>query len=178
MKEESIRDFFAQVGKFHHLVVTAGETPMGGFVTTSVEAAKAVFDSKFWGQYMSAKIAAPSIAEGGSITFFSGSFSRRPASGAAALAATNAAVEGLTRALAVELSPLRVNCIAPGLVVTPMYDGMDKTSRDEMFAQVGASLPAKRVGQPEDIAETALYLMKSRFTTGTVVQIDGGALLA
>ena len=88
----------------------------------AVADARSSFDSKFWGPYLATKYA--QINANGSIVLFSGILSRRPTYGLAGLAAINAAVEALGRALALELAPVRVNVISPGLVDTPAYSGM------------------------------------------------------
>jgi hypothetical protein len=94
--------------------------------------ARASMDSKFWGQYMAARYA--QIRPKGSITLFSGILSRRPSAGLASLAAINAAVEALGRALAVELAPVRVNVVSPGTTDTPAYSEMPADARMGMFA--------------------------------------------
>jgi NAD(P)-dependent dehydrogenase (short-subunit alcohol dehydrogenase family) len=117
------------------------------------------------------------IRSKGSITFFSGILSRRPSPGLAGLAAINAAVEAFGRALALELAPIRVNVVSPGLTDTPAYATMPDDARKGMFASVAKRLPAGRVGKPEDIASLTLELMRNSFLTGLVVDVDGGAML-
>ena len=114
----------------------------------------------------------------GSIACFSGILSRRPLSGLASLAAINAAVEALGRALAVELAPVRVNVVSPGLTDTPAYAEMPDDARNGMFAAAAKHSLVGRVGRPEDIASLALELMCNSFMSGVVVDVDGGALLA
>ena len=89
--------------------------------------------------------------------------------------AINAAIEGLTRALALELSPLRVNAISPGTVATPVWDVVPEQARLTEFEETAKKLPAKRIGQPEDIAQAAVYLIQCGYATGSVVYVDGGA---
>ena len=104
--------------------------------------------------------------------------SRRPSAGLASLAAINAAVEALGRALAVELAPVRVNVVSPGTTDTPAYAEMPDDARMGMFAAAAKRSLVGRVGRPEDIASLALELMCNSFMTGVVVDIDGGGLLA
>jgi NAD(P)-dependent dehydrogenase (short-subunit alcohol dehydrogenase family) len=175
--EEKVIDFFKKVGKFDHLVVTAGEGAMGLFSELPVANAREAFDSKFWGQYVTVRAAIPYLDQSGSITLTSGVYGKRPPKGASTLAAINSAIEGLVRGLAVELSPIRVNVVSPGIVDTPVYAGMPEDERQKMFSEVAQLLPVGRIAQPEDIAESYVYLAKNGFTTGTVVLIDGGAHL-
>ncbi|MEO1133662.1 MAG: SDR family oxidoreductase, partial [Cyanobacteria bacterium J06639_1] len=117
--------------------------------------------------------------QGASVTLFSGIFSRRPAPGTSGLAAVNAAIEGLTRALALELGGhVRVNAISPGLTQTEAYAGMPEADRQAMFAGAAAALPARKVGDPGEVAAGAIFLMTNAFVTGHVLDIDGGAAIA
>ena len=175
--EDSVKAFFDKIGEFDHLTTPGSEAIIGKFLELDISEAKKAFDSKFWGQYRAAKYGAPKIREGGSITFFAGIWSQRPIFGSAPVAAINSAIEGLGRALAVELAPIRVNTVSPGIVDTPMYSGMDPGKRKAMFQGIAASIPGKRVGRPEDIAQTVLYLMANGYTTGSTLYVDGGATL-
>jgi NAD(P)-dependent dehydrogenase (short-subunit alcohol dehydrogenase family) len=175
--ENAVRDFFGRLGEFDHLTTPGSEVSSGPFLSLSTETARSGFDSKFWGQYSAAKYGAPKIREGGSIVLFSGIYAHRPPIGVAPISAVNGAVEALCRALAVELSPIRVNVVTPGLIDTPAYDRMPQEMKAEVFRQAEEMLPAKRVGQPEDIAQAVLFLMTDPFATGTNLVVDGGLLL-
>ncbi|MCK9909647.1 SDR family oxidoreductase, partial [Microbacteriaceae bacterium K1510] len=173
--EETAANFFSKVGTFDHLVITAGEGAMGLFSDLPVANAKEAFDSKFWGQYVTVRAALPCLEKTGSITLTSGVYGVRPPKGASTLAAINSAIEGLVRGLAVDVAPIRVNVVSPGIVDTPIYAGMPEEQRQAMFTGIGQQLPVGRVAKPEDIAQSYVYLAKNGFTTGSVVLIDGGA---
>ncbi|MBS4215078.1 MULTISPECIES: SDR family oxidoreductase [Neobacillus] len=175
--EEKVAEFFSKVGKFDHLVVTAGEGAMGHFSELPVASAKEAFDSKFWGQYITVRSALPYLNNESSITLTSGVYGVRPPQGATTLAAINSAIEGLVRGLSVDLAPIRVNVVSPGIVDTPIYAGMPDDQRKALFNGIAQQLPVGRIAKPEDIAETYVYLAKNGFTTGTAVLIDGGAHL-
>lgn len=177
MDEASVKAFFDKVGEFDHLTTPGNEAAMGPFLELDTAKARAAFDSKFWGQYHAARYGAPKIRAGGSITFFSGIWSQRPVPGSSAITAINSAVEGLGRALAMELAPIRVNTVSPGIVDTPIYSRMAPDAKETMFKNVAASLPVRRVGRPEEIAQTVLCLMSNGFATGNTLYIDGGATL-
>lgn len=177
MDEKSVKALFDKIGKFDHLVTPGSEAAMGPFLALDIKAARAAFDSKFWGQYHAARFGAPGIRSGGSITFFAGIWSQRPVPGSSVIAAINSAIEGLGRALAVELAPIRVNTVSPGIVDTPIYSGMARDKKEAFFNEVAASIPAKRIGRPEDIAQTVLYLMSNGYTTGSTLYADGGTTL-
>ncbi|MBG9546787.1 SDR family oxidoreductase [Cytobacillus firmus] len=175
--EEKVAEFFSKVGKFDHLVVTAGEGAMGHFSELPVASAKEAFDSKFWGQYITVRSALPYLNNESSITLTSGVYGIRPPQGATTLAAINSAIEGLARGLSVDLAPIRVNVVSPGIVDTPIYAGMPDNQRQTLFNDIAQQLPVGRIAKPEDIAETYVYLAKNGFTTGTAVLSDGGAHL-
>jgi NAD(P)-dependent dehydrogenase (short-subunit alcohol dehydrogenase family) len=173
-RESDVRAFFEGLGSLDHLVTSVGGGAMGRFVDLDPATARGAFDGKFWGQYHAARAAAPRIRAGGSITLFSGIASRKAMPGMAAIAAINGAIEALCRTLAIELAPVRVNVVSPGLVATPAYDRMPAAQRQGMFDAVAAGLPVKRVGAAEDVAQTVRYLLANGYTTGTVVDVDGG----
>ncbi|MEO0828493.1 MAG: SDR family oxidoreductase [Cyanobacteria bacterium J06639_16] len=171
----SLQDFFQREGQVDHLIMAGGTVKTGGFKEMPVADAIASMNSKFFGAYRA--VQAATVSPAGSITLFSGVLSRRPTPGTAAIAAVNAAVEGLGRALAIELAPVRVNVISPGLVKTPSYSGMPDEQRENLYQSTAASLPVGYVGEPEDVAVVALMLMTTPYITGTIVDVDGGSLL-
>jgi NAD(P)-dependent dehydrogenase (short-subunit alcohol dehydrogenase family) len=175
--EEMVRAFFGRLDPFDHLATPGNEGARGPFLEMETTKARAGFDSKFWGQYMAAKYAVPKLRPGGSIVFVSGTNSQRPGKASVAMAAINSAVEGLTRGLAVELAPLRVNCVSPGMVDTPLWAGPSKEQREATFRARAAEVLAGRVGRPHDIAQAALYLMQDGYVTGTTLFVDGGVSL-
>ncbi len=173
--EESVKQFFDRVGEFDHLATPGNEAALGHFLKMAIPKARGAFDSKFWGQYYAARYGAPKIRSGGSITFFAGVWSQRPVPGSSVVTAINSAIEGLGRALALELAPIRVNTVSPGIVDTPIYAGMAPEKREAMFQEAAASIPVKRIARPEEIAHTVLYLMSNTYTTGSTIYVDGGA---
>lgn len=178
LREEEVAHFFSSFTPFDHLVISAADFIMGPFLTLETSEARRFFDSKFWGQYLVAKYGAPKLKKGGSITFFSGVASQKPIAGLSVASAINGAVESLTRALAVELSPIRVNAIAPGTIITPVWDSMPKAEREAYFEKEGKSLPTGRVGKPEDIAKVVHFLIECGYITGEVIYCDGGKKLS
>jgi NAD(P)-dependent dehydrogenase (short-subunit alcohol dehydrogenase family) len=177
-KEENIKDFFSSTGRFDHLVYCAGENlALSPIAQTDIGQARDFFTIRFWGAFAAVKYAAPLINEGGSIGLTSGIASIRPGAGWSVASAICGAMESFVRAMAVELSPIRVNCVVPGVISTPLWDSMGPQKRDEIFNQVTKNSLVKRVGLPDDVAEGFLYLMKQRNGTGQSLLIDGGAVL-
>ena len=172
--EEELKKFFREIGKFDHLQISASEVKTGPFLEIPTETAQASFESKFWGPYMAVKHAIPYLNEEGSVTLFSGAMGQRPVHGTVISASISCAVEGLSRALSVELAPIRVNCISPGLTQTELYNKWDEEKTNHFFADRCKKLIIKRPAKPEEIAESAIHLMKNSYTTGSVLYIDGG----
>jgi NAD(P)-dependent dehydrogenase (short-subunit alcohol dehydrogenase family) len=174
--EVEVDDFFASAGKFDHVVVTAAQTPGGPIRQLALADAYAAMNSKFWGAYRVARAA--KIVEGGSLTLISGFLSVRPSKTSVLQGAINAALEALSRGLALELSPVRVNTVSPGLIATPLWSKLADDARQAMFDGAAARLPARRIGQPEDIANAIVYLATTPYATGSTVLVDGGGAIA
>ncbi|CAB1076733.1 hypothetical protein D1AOALGA4SA_4528 [Olavius algarvensis Delta 1 endosymbiont] len=175
--ETSVKRLFDFAGPLDHLVIPGSAVKTGALKDLPLSDARSSMDSKFFGPYLAVKEAR--VNPQGSIILFSGILSRRPDKGSPILAAINAAVETLGKALAVELAPVRVNVISPGMTRdTGAYLGMPDEARADMFSAVAQSLPVKRVGLPVDIASIAVELMSNNFITGAVIDVDGGGLLS
>jgi NAD(P)-dependent dehydrogenase (short-subunit alcohol dehydrogenase family) len=174
--EDEVRRLFASAGPLDHLVCTAADI-RGAYELLpdlQLEPLERAWRSKVLAPLLLAKHAAPALREGGSITFTSGIAAYRPRPKGVAVAAINAALEGLVRALAVELAPLRVNAVSPGWVRTPIWQDVAGAQTDRLLAEQAARLPAGRVGTAEDIAHAMLFLMGNGYTTGTVLHVEGG----
>ena len=176
LDEAAVNAFFAAQAPFDHVVVSAASTKTGSVAALDLADAKAAMNSKFFGAYTVAKAAR--IKDGGTLTFISGFLSERPSAGAVLQGAINAALEALARGLALERAPVRVNAVSPGLIETPLWAGVPADKRAAMFADAAAKLPARRVGQPEDIANAVLFLAATPFATGSTVRVDGGGAIA
>ncbi len=173
--DDSVAALFRQCGPVDHVVVTAAQLRTGPFKSVSMDDVRATMDGKFWGAWRCARAA--DIRAGGSLTLVSGFLSVRPRPNSAIVGAANGALESLTRALALELAPVRVNCVSPGIIDTPIRAAMPEAARRDMLAKTAAALPVGRVGLGEDIARQILAFMTIGFATGSIVYLDGGALV-
>jgi NAD(P)-dependent dehydrogenase (short-subunit alcohol dehydrogenase family) len=135
------------------------------------------FRTRFVGALSAVRVFAPRITSGGSITLTSGTAAQQPGFGALPVSICGA-MNALTTALAVELAPIRVNAVAPGVVRTPLWDAMSETDRQAMYDQAAQQLPLERIGEVTDIARAYLYCMEQAYGTGIVLTVDGGTLLA
>jgi NAD(P)-dependent dehydrogenase (short-subunit alcohol dehydrogenase family) len=173
--DDSIVNLFRNTGAVDHVVVTAAQLKSGPFKTVAMDDVRGTMEGKFWGAWRVARAA--EIRAGGSLTLVSGFLSIRPRPSAAIVSAANGALESLTRALALELAPVRVNCVSPGIIDTPIRAAMAEAARRDMLAKAAASLPVGRVGVAEDVAQQILALMNNGFATGSIIYLDGGALV-
>jgi NAD(P)-dependent dehydrogenase (short-subunit alcohol dehydrogenase family) len=175
--EASVRALFDEVGELDHLFVSASPGSPGPFLEQDLAAARTFVDGKLLGSWTCARYAAPRMREGGSITFVTGGAAVRPPGNAAMVTAAFAAIEALSRALALELGPVRVNTIRPGYTDSEMWSGLSDADRDDLRRRVADALPTGRIGTPEDVAHAAIFLMTSRQTTGAVLEVSGGETL-
>lgn len=182
-EEHSVAAFCARMESFDHLAVFVPTAPsakvrsqLGAFLETPPEAFEAVIRNKFQPQLYAARHGAPRIVPGGSLLFVTGQAHRKSLPGYAASAAANGATEALVRTLAVELAPVRVNAIAPGLVESDILRTAPEAFRRAAAEKV-ARHPVPRMGTTDETAAGILLLMANRFATGVVLELDGGMKL-
>jgi NAD(P)-dependent dehydrogenase (short-subunit alcohol dehydrogenase family) len=174
----SVTSFFESVGSLDHLVFTPTARASGPIAEVDLEAARGAFEAKFFGALLCVRHAMPRLAAEGSITLLSGAAAWTPMRGGAITASVNGAIAALVRTLAVELAPVRVNAVSPGIIDTPTWSGLPDEQRTAMFDRLAAALPVGRVGTAADVGEAIVFLMSSGFTTGTVLHVEGGHDLA
>ncbi|MEU6197723.1 SDR family oxidoreductase [Streptomyces sp. NPDC047061] len=176
--EDAVRAFFTRIGAYDHLVYTAGDSLLlESLAGTDIATARTFLDTRLWGAYAVVKYGAGSIRPGGSVVLTTGTAGRRPLPGSSVVSALCGAMESLTRALAVELAPVRVNVVSPGIVRTELWRELPEADREGLFRASAESLPVGRVGEPADVAEAYLYLMRGGYSSGSVVVVDGGGTL-
>jgi NAD(P)-dependent dehydrogenase (short-subunit alcohol dehydrogenase family) len=173
--DQSVIDLFGAVGAVDHVVVSAAQLRTGPFKSVAMDDVRATLEAKLWGAWRCARAA--EIKAGGSLSLVSGFLSIRPRPNSAIVSVANGALESLARALALELAPIRVNCVSPGIIDTPIRAAMPEAARKEMLEKTAASLPVRRVGLGEDIARQIIAFMENGFMTGSIVYLDGGGLV-
>ncbi len=174
---EGLARLCSEVGTIDHLVAaaTGADRTMKPFMEQTDEQFREAFN-KFWGYCNVIRAGVPYLAANGSVTLVSGTPARKSNVGMSSISCVGNAVEGLTRALALELAPRRVNVVAPGIIDTGMFDrfGDNKTAALE---QMGKNVPLGRVGQADEVASAILHTMSNSYMTGTTLDVDGGSLL-
>ncbi|GAA0432913.1 SDR family oxidoreductase [Streptomyces luteireticuli] len=174
--ESTIAELARRTGPFDHLVSTAAMPANGPLAELDRAAVQRAFDAKVVGPLLLAKHLAGQAAEGGSFTFFSGVAAWRPAPARTVMATTNGALAFLVQALAVEIAPVRVNAVSPGIVDTGSWDGLG-ADKDAFLRAVAERNPARRVGTPDDLVQAVFFALANPYVTGTVLHVDGGGRL-
>ena len=172
--EASIAALGEQFGSVDHVVSTASARARGRLAELDRDAIRRSFDTKVIGPLMLAKHLAARMNEGGSLTLFSGVAAAKIAVGTLGVAITNGAADTMARSLALELAPIRVNAISPGVIDTGAWDALGEQGKADYFARMSARNPARRIGTADDIANGVLFAMTSTFLTGQTLHIDGG----
>jgi NAD(P)-dependent dehydrogenase (short-subunit alcohol dehydrogenase family) len=173
-KERDIQNFFQKIGDFDHLVFTAGDTlQLNELAATDLTKARHAFELRYWAALAAVKYASPHIRKDGSIVLTTGVAGQRPHKGWTVAASVCGTIEALT----VELAPIRVNAVCPGVVRTNLWQSMNADAREQLYESVGKSLLVGRVGEACEIARAYLFLMQEGYGTGQTVVLDGGAVL-
>ncbi|MBI5089702.1 MAG: SDR family oxidoreductase [Actinobacteria bacterium] len=174
---DAVEALFAGFDHVDHVASFTGEQPVGTAGETTHDQYQRALDARVWSARNLCAAAAPKMPATGSFTFCSGVSAWRPRPGRAAGAAATAAIESYARGMAVELAPRRVNTICPGAFDTPVLDRAFGERKLEALQPYLSTLPAGRLGKPDELAHAALFLMTNGYVTGTVLHVDGGSLL-
>ncbi|MBO0850126.1 MAG: SDR family oxidoreductase [Pseudonocardia sp.] len=172
--ESSIAALGERLDGLDHVVSTASARARGRLADLDRDTIRLSLDTKVIGPLMLAKHLAPRMNEAGSFVIFSGVAAAKIAVGMLGVAITNGAADVLARSLALELAPIRVNAISPGVIDTGAWDALGEQRKADYFADMSVRNPARRIGTADDIADAVLFAMTSTFVTGQTLHIDGG----
>jgi NAD(P)-dependent dehydrogenase (short-subunit alcohol dehydrogenase family) len=176
LEPKSVERFFESVGEFDHLVTPAASATFAPIAELDIDGARELMESKQWGQLLCVKSALPYLNKQGSIAVFSGTVSHKPIAGATAYAAVGAASEAMARIWALELAPIRVNAIVPGVIETDIWAnlmGSEQAAQDQLNA-IASVLPVGRVGTVQDVAKAVVFALDNGFVNGASIVVDGG----
>ena len=173
--EDSVIRFFAEIGKFDCLVSTIKPEHLTcNFSDSQLQDTRNAFEAKFWGQYQLVRHCLQTLSKDGCIILTSGIAANRSYKGFSGTAAMNGAIESLVCSLSVELAPIRINAVSPGFIERFSAD----SERLSAINSLGSKIPLQRLGTHSEVSEAYLYLLKNKYTTGTILKIDGGELCA
>ncbi|CAE6477264.1 unnamed protein product [Rhizoctonia solani] len=179
----ALKAFLTKEGPFDHLVITAGDHPGNlNFPEQDLEIQSLInsFDVRYWAIMTAAQHIYKNklINPGGSITLTIGTANYRPVPGFAIASGVAGSVESSTRGLAIDLKPIRVNTICPGIVDTEIFNSMPEGMKEELFRTRGKAIPVGHIGKPDEVAEAYLFAMNCTYLTGQVIIVDGGSTIA
>ncbi|BCK56577.1 SDR family oxidoreductase [Nocardia wallacei] len=173
-----VERFLTRVGRIDHLVLSFGSDEVSTwFREMTMDIWRRHFDDKFLAHIQTLRIALPRLRPDGSVTVLTGAAARTAAAGDSLWAAADGAMDAVIPTLAVELAPLRVNAVSPGVTATAWWERLPAAERQRVFDRTAAALPARRIGQPADVADAVVFLARNTYVTGTVLAVDGGSPL-
>lgn len=172
----SISAFFTAGPPLAGLFTPAATYSTADFRDGDPASSEQLFQAKFWGQYWAVFEALPKLLPTASVLLMSGAASARPI-GAPAYAACNAALEGLARGLAIELAPIRVNCLSPGTTDSELWRNRPREQREGAYDLWRALTIVQRPALVEEQAQAALFLLDNGNMTGSTLYCDGGYTL-
>ena len=172
--EDSIAAFFEKVGEFDHLVTPAASSMFAPIAEMDMKAAREILETKQWGQMLCVHYGSKMISKTGSITVFSGTVTQKPLPGSTMFAAVGAASEASARVWGLELAPVRVNSIVPGIIETPIWGNLMGDAASDTLGSIAESLPVGRVGSADDVAKAVEFLIDNEFVNGHALVVDGG----
>ncbi|NRA19186.1 MAG: SDR family oxidoreductase [Oceanospirillaceae bacterium] len=175
--DASLLALFAEAGEIDYLVsaATGAERTIAPFTEQTEEQFAAAFQ-KFWGYTKVVRNGESFVKATGSITLVTGTPARKYKPGMSSLSCTGGAVEAFIKALSVEIAPKRINGVSPGLINTAMWDVMGE-EKQQKLADMTAHIPMARAGQAAEVAHGVIFAMTNTYTTGTIVDVEGGTLL-
>lgn len=177
LDRDAMAAVFAQFAPIDILVnaATGGERASGPFMKMDLDGFTGSF-RKLWGYANSVRLAGEHLSDDACITLVSGFPARKCNPGMSAISTVGNAVEGFTRAIAVEIAPKRINVVSPGTIDTPMFPG-EGDAREQFLSQATANNLIKRAGSADEVAKGILFVIENDYVTGTTIDVDGGALL-
>jgi NAD(P)-dependent dehydrogenase (short-subunit alcohol dehydrogenase family) len=179
--EANIEALFQKVGEIDHIAYMAGDRlPMVPLEDVTLATWQSANQVRTISALLVCKVGVRYLKKSrdSSIVLTGGSISEKPiAGGWSMLACSFAGINGMTRQLAFDIAPIRVNCVAPGVIVTDLWAGMGEEGAKKFLSEHGRSMPTGEVGQPEDVAEAYLYCLRDKNATGSIIHSNSGAFL-
>jgi NAD(P)-dependent dehydrogenase (short-subunit alcohol dehydrogenase family) len=174
----ALETFFRGIGEFDYLAVTLGTQAITtAFRELPEEQIMLAIEDKLLTYTRALRAALPYVAQ--SVTWLTAAAARTSLAGLSGYAAPNGALHAMLGPIAMEIAPIRINCVSPGLTRTAFWDrlGMDTDEQKTMFADAAQTIPLRRIGAPEDVGQAMLFAATNRYVTGEILDISGGLQL-
>jgi NAD(P)-dependent dehydrogenase (short-subunit alcohol dehydrogenase family) len=175
---DALAKLLEEIAPFDILVsaATGGERSFGPFLEMDMDGYEASFD-KLWGYANVVRFGTQHLSKDGTIVLVSGAPARKAKPGQVSLSSVGAAVEAMTRSVAPEIAPRRLNVVSPGSIDTPMV-ALQGEERAALYNKATARNLIPRAGTADEVAQAILFLIQNDFVTGTTIDVDGGWLLS
>ena len=176
LDREALAALFEKHHGFDYLVsaATGGPRAIGPFLEMDLDGYQNSF-AKLWGYVNSVRLGVPHMAQTGAVVLVSGYPARKWRPGTIAIGSVGGSVEAFTRLSANEIAPVRINGVSPGLIDTPMST-LEGEQRENYYRDGSANHVIPRAGTAEEVASAIIFLLQNEFVTGTIVDVDGGAI--
>ena len=177
LDREGLASLFADEAPFDILVncATGGERASGPFLEMDLDGFQLSF-RKLWGYTNSVRLGTQYLPDDGAIVLVSGYPARKSNPGSSAISTVGNAVEGFVRAIAPEIVPRRINVVCPGVIDTPMF-AVQGEQREQFLVRATSNMLIPRAGTADEVASAILFLLENDYMTGSVIDVEGGALL-
>ena len=176
LDREALRTLFEKHHGFDYLVnaATGGTRAIGPLLEMDLDGFQNSF-AKLWGYVNSVRLGVPHMAPDGAVVLISGYPARKWRAGTIAIGSVGGSVEAFIRLSANEISPVRINGVSPGLIDTPMSP-LEGEQRETYYREGTAEHLIPRAGTSAEVASAVIFLLQNEFVTGTIVDVDGGAV--
>ena len=176
LDREALRTLFEKHHGFDYMVnaATGGSRAIGPLLEMDLDGFQNSF-AKLWGYVNSVRLGVPHMSPGGAVVLISGYPARKFRSGTIAIGSVGGSVEAFIRLSANEITPVRINGVSPGLIDTPMSP-LEGEQRENYYREGTAGHLIPRAGTSAEVASAVIFLLENEFVTGTIVDVDGGAI--
>ena len=176
LDREALRLLFEKHHGFDYLVnaATGGARAIGPLLEMDLDGFQNSF-AKLWGYVNSVRLGVPHMSADGAVVLVSGYPARKWRSGTIAIGSVGGSVEAFIRLSANEITPVRINGVSPGLIDTPMSP-LEGEQREKYYSEGTVEHLIARAGTSAEVASAIIFLLENQFVTGTIVDVDGGAI--
>jgi len=173
----ALSELFEKNNGFDYLVnaATGGARAIGPFLEMDLDGYQNSF-AKLWGYVNSVRLGVPHMSSHGAVVLFSGYPARKFRPGTIAIGSVGGSVEAFIHLVANEINPVRINGVCPGLIDTPMSP-LEGDERQAYYDKGTAGHLIPRAGTAEECASAAIFLLANEFVSGTIIDVDGGAIV-
>jgi NAD(P)-dependent dehydrogenase (short-subunit alcohol dehydrogenase family) len=174
LDSQEVENIFSKIQPKHIILSTSAPLQFGTIKDLNLANAKEMFE-KVWAYLAIIKEVINKVDNLESIAIVSGAIAKNNVAGTVTLKLMASALNEITKTLAIELAPVRVNAISPGATLTPLYDQFE--NKEQLLIDMANNTPLKRIAEPNEIADAIVFVTLNKNITGSIIDIDGGSNL-